>query len=196
MQNKNITNNTNGVDGLYFMKNFIDDELHTELLEYLDNNNPMWTSVGNEKSRKVIQFGYKYDYSSKDIYKKTIPMSPLIKKVRDKLSEFFTDYEKFNQCIVNKYLPGEGISKHIDRFEFGNTICCITIGSGANMYFSRGEYEVPVYTYPKSIYIMTNDARYKWKHEMKSTKNDIINGKNIERGIRIFITFREVKELK
>jgi len=49
-----------------------------------------------------------------------------------------------------------------------------------------------LYVAPRSVYIMTGEARYKWKHEMIARKSDIVDGKRVKRERRISITLRNV----
>jgi alkylated DNA repair dioxygenase AlkB len=49
-----------------------------------------------------------------------------------------------------------------------------------------------VYVAPDSLYIMSGEARYIWKHSMLSRKTDMVDGKRIKRGRRISLTFRNV----
>jgi hypothetical protein len=99
---------------------------------------------------------------------------------------------KFNQVIINKYEPGQGISKHTDAKDYGPIIGCYTIESGATMKFNKDKDSVSIYTKPNSLYIMSGDSRYKWTHEMTSTKSDNVDGKRVPRTRRISITFRHV----
>ena len=104
--------------------------------------------------------------------------------------EIINDDYVFDQCIVNNYFPGQGISKHIDLIDFGSVIGCFSICSGSEMVFQRGEEKYGIYAEPNSLYIMSGDSRYKYTHEMVSKKSD--NGKTRDR--RISITFRNVKK--
>jgi alkylated DNA repair dioxygenase AlkB len=144
-----------------------------------------WVQVtgGN---RLIQQYGYTYDYNStKALYLGELPvfLDPLLEVLDD----------DFNQCIINRYLPGEGISAHIDSKAFGDTIACFTLGKGMMKFTRNGYQDVELYTENKSLYIMTGDARYLWKHEMVKRKSDMVNDKRIPRGERISITFRQVE---
>jgi len=109
--------------------------------------------------------------------------------------------QKPNQIIINKYEPGQGISRHRDHNGyFTGDIATLSLGSAYVMKFRphRGNklenrkkcYEVllPI----GSLAVMKDDARTNWTHEISSTKSDTINHKNIKRGTRISITFRTV----
>jgi len=57
-----------------------------------------------------------------------------------------------------------------------------------------GEEIEEVWLPPKSVYILTGDARYKWTHGIEFKKFDIFNGEKINRKMRISITFRTIHE--
>ena len=72
-----------------------------------------------------------------------------------------------DQCLINIYAPGQKISAHIDNARhFDSVIFCATFGSSRIMRFTRGDQAVDVQTEPNSLYVMSGDARYVWKHEM------------------------------
>ena len=81
--------------------------------------------------------------------------------------------------------------------KFGHVIACLTLGSGVEIEFTRPKHEsFKIYTEPNSLYIMSGDARYFWKHAISQRKNDKINGKNKPRGTRISLTFRNTHSIK
>ena len=41
---------------------------------------------------------------------------------------------------------------------------------------------------------MKDEARWDWKHFIAGKKSDIIDGKKINRGVRISVTFRKIKK--
>jgi alkylated DNA repair dioxygenase AlkB len=95
----------------------------------------------------------------------------------------------FDQCIVNEYLPGQGISRHIDKTSlFGPTIACVSIGSDATIRFTKDKNAVDVLVPRRSLYIMQGDARYAWTHEMPARLYDAMR----KRGTRYSITFRKM----
>lgn len=182
--------------GLSYIPNAINAGLIKRILTFLESDEfqkELFSVSSSQNGRKVMHYGYTYNYNRNGKNEPTTPIPPLIRELLDQpnLVERI-DVDKFNQCIINRYLPGQGINKHIDSLQYGNTIVCFTVGSGATMTFTRDEDVYDIYTEPNSVYVMQDDARYKWKHEMKNRKNDVIDGKKIARGIRWSITFREV----
>ena len=92
----------------------------------------------------------------------------------------------WNQCIINRYLPGQGIGAHIDVKSYGDHIVCFTLGSGREMEFTRDDDNYCLYTEPRSAYVMSGDSRYKWKHQMRLRKSD----SGVSRSVCYSITFR------
>ncbi len=151
----------------------------------------------NTKNSRVVQhYGYKYNYTTYNIREKCEELPTSLHVFRDLLTNICRDLkivdEKyvFNQCIINNYHAGQGISPHIDVKGYGPVIGCYTIGSGTTMVFEKGDEKVEVYVKPNSLYIMSGDARYTWKHSMPSRKSDDVDEEKMERGRRISLTFR------
>jgi alkylated DNA repair dioxygenase AlkB len=105
-----------------------------------------------------------------------------------------TDLIKNNmdQLIINEYKPGQGIAAHIDHEKFfGPIIICLTVFSGTEINFINKFNDLDVKTIrvePRSLYIMSGDARYKYKHEICHRIED----HGIKRGTRISLTYRSV----
>lgn len=190
------------VSGLYYIPNILSyypNLDYTNIVKELDENK--WEQVtSNMNSRIVQQYGYKYNYNTNNIKDVTTPFIPCLTILKNILEEIVEEILPnanipFNQCIVNNYMTGQGISKHIDNIQYGNTIGCYTIGdidSGATFKFRKDEQVKSIYIEPNSLYIMSGDARYLFSHEMTKAKKDKVNNNIIPRGRRISITFRNV----
>lgn len=187
--------------GLYYIDNVIPKDMVKIIFDEIEKGN--WTNVGNEKSRVVQHFGYKYNYVSGDIREKSDPMPKTIVYMRDLLKKICLELKiidenyEFNQCIINKYEPGQGISAHIDDKKYGGVVASFTIGGGAMMVFQKNDETHNIYVKSNSLYIMSGDARYKYKHSMPARKSDDVMNKEgnmvkIQRRTRISITFRTV----
>ena len=181
---------------LYYFPNVLSEEFGKEILEFLKTSKDWFPVGGTAKSREVIHYGYKYNYKSGNVkeHAKEFPdfARRLVGIITEKIPfENGKDCD-FTQCLINKYVDNQGIAAHIDALSFGKYICCFTIGNGANLRFSKGDKFFDLYTEPNSLYVMSGEARYSWKHEMKKLKYDVVNGKKIKRGERISVTFRTV----
>ena len=185
------------IKGLFYIKNTY---IHSDTIKQLDSLK--WTPLTNSlTSRKVQHYGYKYNYTTYKINDKCEPLPDFLEVYKEFLTDIcqqlglIDDKYEFNQCIVNNYQPSQGISPHIDVKSYGPVIGCFTIGSGANMTFIDNDgKEIELYVEPDSLYIMSDESRYKWKHCMKSKKYDLVKGVKILRDRRISITFRNVPE--
>lgn len=200
-------------DSLLYKAKAVNKEVNKSFVKWLERQEFQGvTSSAN--SRKVLQFGeeYRYTGTSKDSSsRKDFP--PEVVKLRELLSLYLSfstksndiDEERntkrchryFNQCIINRYEPGQGISAHVDDTKlFRGVVACFTFGSGAETEFSRvksitrEENVFSLYTEPRSLYIMSGESRYDWKHCMKARKSDPEHG---TRGVRYSVTFRSHK---
>lgn len=186
----------NLINGLYYIPNYLTNDEILKIEEYLLKSNEWFTLTKNPKSRKVIHFGYNYSYDRSGIKKiKDIPnfFSDLVttEKINNKLG-FELLKDKMDQLIINEYLPGQGISKHIDHIKyFGSIIICLTIGSPVNINFVEANNESNIKKIKVeigSLYIMSGDSRYKWKHYIEQKKED----DGIKRMIRTSLTYRTI----
>lgn len=99
-----------------------------------------------------------------------------------------------DQVIINEYHPGQGISSHVDCEPcFEDTVISMSLGSACIMNFTKVEnpkIKKEQVLMPKSIVVLKDEARYKWKHGIAAKKQDIINGQKCLRTTRISLTFR------
>nr|QBK86915.1 MAG: 2OG-Fe(II) oxygenase superfamily protein [Marseillevirus LCMAC103] len=147
---------------------------------------------GSAKSRRVLHFGWSYPYAGGALQAaRPIPASLRLGAKFARLPAGAAGFAP-DQLIVNRYEPGQGIAPHVDRTDlFGPVIACVTLGSGAEMEFTRPGYpSFRVYTTPGSLYAMTGEARYLWQHRMRSRLTDPEGGKRVPRGVRVSLTYR------
>lgn len=178
------------IPGLYLIPDFITKDEEQTLLTYI--NSCKWQK--GPGSREVQQFGYKYNYANKNaVMEKIDKMPPQFDFVLDKLMDSKAFTEKPDQCIVNKYLPGQGISAHTDHIKhFGPRIASLTIGSDTTMQFQKGDVKYNVRLEKQSLVLLTGEARYNWTHCIHERKADLIDGVVVPRSVRISLTFRNM----
>lgn len=168
------------MQGLTEVLEYISKSEEKELIDFIDRQE--WS---NALSRRTQHYGYEYTYKTPDA-KETTPIPKEFQK-------YIKDIDsRFNQVIVNEYVPGQGISPHIDHTRlFGDTIASISLGSATIFNFDRSGYEsVSLYLQPRTLIIMEDDARWKWLHSIPARKSDKVDGKIINRERRISLTFR------
>lgn len=161
------------MEGLIVEKEVISPELESRIIKCL-NSNSRWFNIGN---REVQHWGYIYDYKSYTLTK-TDPIPPILDleiKVDGKVMEY-------DQCIVNKYTSKQGIGPHIDHPKlFDDMIAIISLGAAADMVFTRDDEKIDIRMEPRSIIILSGEARYKWKHAIPP---------RVRAGERISLTYR------
>ncbi len=178
------------IPGLIYVKEYIDREEELELIRVIDQQ-----SWSQELKRRVQHYGYKYNYKNKAIDSSAYlgPMPNWLIRLCYELlqKEIFSVLP--NQVIINEYLPGQGIAPHIDSIScFGNTVCSLSLGSLCVMDFIK-ENRVSIPLDPRSLLILRDDARYRWKHGIVARKHDNYCSTKITRDRRISLTFREVE---
>ena len=192
------------INGLYYIENiyeYISSVYEEKLEDVIDKLDKLkWEPITNSiNSRMVQHYGYKYNYKNNSVDEKIDELPDFLNIYKRFLTDICHQLElidesyEFNQCIINNYLPAQGISKHVDSNSYGKVIGCFTLGSGASMVFKNGEEKKEIYVKPNSLYIMSDDARYVWTHEMPSRKSDLVDNNKIKRDRRVSLTFRNVK---
>jgi alkylated DNA repair dioxygenase AlkB len=101
----------------------------------------------------------------------------------------------FDQMLVNEYLPGQGIALHRDYDPFDRTVVSLSLLSACVMDFrhvtsSRRE---SLLLAPRSLLVLSDEARYDWQHGIARRKSDRWQGERILRRRRLSVTFRLVK---
>ena len=183
------------IKGLYYYPNFLTQEEGQILMKEVESSQDWHGVTSNPKSRRVIQYGYIYSYTGEPLRQATpIPAtySHIIKKLEE-VPLLKEEKSSFDQLLINEYLSGQGIAAHTDNIkQFGPIIACITLGSGVEIEFTKDGVTQYIYVQPNSLYIMSGDARYVWKHEIRKRKSDEVNVLNIPRKKRISLTLRSV----
>ena len=130
-----IQENILSINGLEYHDNFITNAEHSELIKIIDEQ--PWL---DDLKRRVQHYGYKYDYKRRNI-DKTMHLGDIpiwcknigIKMQVNGIIDFMPD-----QVIVNEYLPGQGISNHIDCEPcFNDTIISLSLNSSCIMQFTN-----------------------------------------------------------
>ena len=178
------------IEGLIYVPDFITIAEEDALANSLDQG--IWDT---QLKRRVQQWGFRYSYLDKNL-SDSMRVSPLpawMEFVSQRLLDGGYFESRPDQVIANEYLPGQGISAHIDCMPcFGDRIAGISLLSDCIMDFTRpdGSEKRSVILAARSLVLMTKDSRYGWCHAIPSRKNDIIGGVQRPRFRRISLTFR------
>jgi alkylated DNA repair dioxygenase AlkB len=128
---------------------------------------------GYEGKRRVISFGWQYDFTRSHL-EKAGDMPPELKPVRARAAAF-ADLapDELQQCLLNEYLPGAPIGWHRDRPMFEKVLgisllapCVFRLRRRVGDGFERQAIELA----PRSIYRITGEARTGWEHSIPPVK--------------------------
>lgn len=128
-----------------------------------------------ELRRRVQHYGYRYDYRARGSgrHAAATPFPRWVCAMADRLAPHFTGAVP-EQCIVNEYLPGQGIGMHADHSDFGPVVASLSLGDDWSMQFrpcsvrpyARGALpgdEVVVLP-RRSVLVLAGPARSAWMH--------------------------------
>lgn len=153
---------------------------------------------GGVVSRKVIHYGYVFDYVTNDILREyqqedgvleglpendQTPWSYVTDKIRN-------TYPDTNQCTVNSYLPGQGIGHHVDATGFGEPLISVSLGGSIVMEFRKGPLRKFVFLEDGDLMSLEGAARWEWSHGINSRMTDLVNNKVVKRERRVSLTYR------
>ena len=178
------------VPGLLLYPDFISESMETELIQEIDRQT--WVV---DYDRRLQYYGYRNELEKPyNLIPFPVPMPLLIHQLSENLVEQKIVAIPPDQVIINEYSPGEGLRPHKDRNYFENQICGVNLGSGCIMRFIKisGGDVVDVEVPRRSVYVMQDDARYKWNHSIPPRKKDVVEGNVKHRSRRLSITYRKV----
>lgn len=178
------------IQGLIYIPDFISREEELYLIEQADTG--IWRT---DLKRRVQHFGYRYDYKASriDYSFKLGELPQWLNQISEQLCFEALFTKKPEQVIINEYLPGQGITPHIDCLPcFGEIIASLSLGSPVVMDFKRSGIVKSIQLEPRSLIALSGEARYLWTHSIPARKKDIINHTVFVRQRRLSLTFRNV----
>ncbi|XP_012439187.1 alkylated DNA repair protein ALKBH8 homolog [Gossypium raimondii] len=207
------------IPGLYLFHDFISAVEEEQLLQAVDTGS--WISLSK---RRVQHYGYKFCYDTRNVDTKqhlgALPSFVSFILERISLSPDIPEKLDLDQLTVNEYPPGVGLSPHIDTHSaFEGLIFSLSLAGPCIMEFRRytagswapktasisdTEVENPnscsevsrkaIYLPPRSMLLLSGEARCAWHHYIPHHKIDKVNETMIRRGSRrVSFTFRKVR---
>jgi alkylated DNA repair dioxygenase AlkB len=179
--------------GARLLDSYLSRQTAVALLAKVDGQS--WRS---DLKRRVQHYGWRYDYRARtvspDMRLGPLPdwLAPLAQSIAQE-AEFDAVPD---QVIINEYEPGQGISAHIDCAPcFGPAIASLSLTGGAEMVFENTHTHdrISLRLEPRSLLILSGEARYDWTHAIPARKSDGVNGVRIPRTRRVSLTFRTMK---
>lgn len=175
------------VPGFSIRADYISPDEERALLAHIDAQE--WET---DWRRRIQQYGLGYagEHGRAATWLRDLPswLVPLAERVaRDAPLESFPE-----NCVINEYIPPLGIGPHRDYGAFGATIACVSLGSDIVLDLTnpKRELKVPVHVPPRSLWVITGEARTQWLHGIASRLTDTISGERRKRTRRVSITYR------
>lgn len=189
------------VPGLVCVEHFITEQEERELIEFV------YKQEWNKSLKRWTQhYGFEYCYDKPSLLKRAHEIPLEFKRILEKFKQLSEipelQFYEFDQVIVNRYLPGEGISAHVDHKEnFGDKIVSVSLGSDCMMVLTEvknKENSIKKLLKRRSLILLSGESRNAYTHMIPSRKSDDIelDGKikRIKRSERISLTFRKVNQ--
>jgi alkylated DNA repair dioxygenase AlkB len=138
--------------------------------------------------RRIVSYGAGYEFDSNELVDAP-PLPPFLLALRQKAAAF-TDLpaERLAQALVSEFRPGTTLGWHRDAPPFG-TVVGISLGAACRLRFrpyppkpGRAVDGFELRLEPRSIYVLRDDARWRWQHHVPPTK-----------ALRYSITFRTLR---
>jgi alkylated DNA repair dioxygenase AlkB len=122
---------------------------------------------------------------------------------------------RFDQYVVNAYLPGEGLKPHVDLAAFDDGVCVVSLLSSTVMDLSpapeelrdaippsgtdggieRSDVSIGIRLDPGDALFLSGDARWRWRHGIAARAADARAGGGAhERGFRVSVALRTLRE--
>ena len=180
--------------GLTVQPEYLSAAQQKALLTKIDESE--WSGLG-VGGRRVQQYGPVFDHKTRSLVIEGVAEIPeWLDLLASQLVENGIFDKKPDQVIINEYLPGQGIRPHVDRPEFfGNTVVSISLGSAVPIIFSSLEEQdksIEIYAQPGDLVEFSDEARYRWRHEIPARDSDLVGLQDVPRARRVSITFRNV----
>jgi len=137
--------------------------------------------------RRVVSFGWKYDYTERQL-NKVEDIAPFLIPLREQAAAFAgVQPSALQHALVTEYSPGAGIGWHRDKAEFGIVIGVSLVSACAfrlRRKLADGKWERFTLTaQPRSAYLMSGPSRTEWEHSIPGVD-----------ALRYSITFRNLRE--
>ena len=179
--------------GLKYLPDFVSGEEAGYLVIKIDEQ--PWRS---DLKRRVQHYGYRYDYKARQAREEDYlgPLPPFLQVFAERLAHAGHFGSIPDQIIVNEYMPGQGISAHVDcRPCFGDVIASLSLLSSCVMRLKNRNVsqKVDLVLEPRSLLVLSGDVRHVWTHAIPARKSDIVNGQKQPRSRRLSLTFREMR---
>lgn len=130
---------------------------------------PFEFAGGFRGNRRVVSFGWRYDYQVQKITQSD-PIPDALIELRRKVAQFAgRPQESFQQVLVTEYAPGAGIGWHKDKPMYGDIVgvsllvpCTFRLRRKTASGWERASFVAE----PRSVYMLSGESRSVWEHSI------------------------------
>lgn len=138
--------------------------------------------------RRVVSFGYRYDFNGGGL-KEAAPIPSFLLPLRDRAAAFAgLEPDRLVHVLVTEYRPGTSIGWHRDRPNYDDVIG-ISLSSPCTFRMRRkqdtGWERAALCLGRRSVYLMRGPSRWEWEHSIPAVD-----------ALRYSITFRSMRDEK
>eukprot|EP01124_Arcella_intermedia_P004748 TRINITY_DN1271_c0_g2_i2.p1 TRINITY_DN1271_c0_g2~~TRINITY_DN1271_c0_g2_i2.p1 ORF type:complete len:577 (-),score=146.76 TRINITY_DN1271_c0_g2_i2:43-1677(-) len=181
------------IPGLILIPDFITPEQELHIYQQIQSSEPSFELLN---LRSVKHWGYKFNYHTNHVDPGKIEqLPPFSDEIIESVMQLGKVESRPDQLTVNVYEPGAGIPSHVETHsDFEDGVISLSLLSQTVMNFKHPDGEsFEVLLPPRSLLIMTKEARFLWSHGIPARKTDLIDGALVERKKRVSLTFRKVR---
>jgi alkylated DNA repair dioxygenase AlkB len=178
------------VRGLSYLPDYISSADEAALLAKVDDG--VWAT---DLKRRTQTYGWAYNEATGKADQTSHGLPDWLKRHARRLREDGYFPQTPDRVSVNEYEPGQGIGAHVDKGgQMIETVGIISLGSAIMMDFTRPGHETrSYYLRPRSLLLISGEARYLWMHGIAPRKADRVGGLSLTRGRRVSLMFRAVR---
>lgn len=175
------------IPGLSYVNAYLSREQELQLLSAVDRE-PWLTDW--RRRRQVYGVAYSGPQAGAPLRPLPDWLAWLVVKVH---RDGWLDGEVVN-CVVNEYLPGQGIAGHRDHPAFGPTVVAVSLGGATVLELTNPDApeigKQLLDLQPRSLWVLGGEARSHWHHGIAARRSDQVGGLKRARERRISITLR------
>lgn len=190
------------IPGLTIINDVITSDQEIELIRIIDDLQTDGSTIRNKiKTRTTMHYGYVFSAALLRVdFDDHVPDIPdrirhIINNIFIKFYPELSDWE-YDQITINRYEKGGGIAAHVDTHSsFDENVVIISLESPVVMRFNNDDEKEDFWILPRSLLIMTDQARYLYMHKIPTRNTDSLSdGEIIARSNRTSITIRKVRK--
>jgi alkylated DNA repair dioxygenase AlkB len=157
--------------GMRYWEEVVSEAQERSLVRYIEQLplKPFEFVQGFKGNRRVVSFGWRYDYNQQTLVE-AAPIPKELDEIR-RAAALLADQtpEDLSQALVTEYAPGAGIGWHRDKKIFGDIIgisllapCSFRLRLKKNTGWDRAS----VQANPRSVYLLSGASRTLWEHSI------------------------------